>query len=497
MRTILPMAFRGSWSTTTKRSGTLYLARLATQWARTASSSSAVAPRPRRPPARRGARRARRARRRPPTPGRLEQHPLDLGRVDVGAAPDDHEALAVAEVEVAVVVEEADVAGVQLAAGQRLGRSRPGAPSSRASGGSGRRRARRRSRRSRPTASVAPSSAGDAHGEVRERPAAGPGHVRAVAGRRSTRPSAPRSGRRWRAPGRPNLASKADRIASGQSAPAGPHLVERRQVVRRDRVHRGQAVEQRRRAVPRGDRARSRIHSATPSASMRSITIEQPPACDTSSVVSTAMLRTVNGKQSPLRSVVVVAPASRRAPRPARAGCAGCARRPSGGRWCRSCRRARRARTGRRRRRPASSSAASTAARHSARSTTRTPRSGSVVVAEQQRRAGVLEQVALLGRRQRLVDADPHRAEAHGAVEGDHHVGVVRAATRPPGRRCARPARAGRGRPGSASRVELGVGQAAGPGDERLPARIVGQRPVEHARDRRRDGLHRREAYRD
>ena len=44
-----------------------------------------------------------------------------------------------------------------------------------------------------------------------------------------------------------------------------------------------------------------RIHSATPSASMRSITIEHPPACDTSSVVSTAMLRIVNGKQSPLR----------------------------------------------------------------------------------------------------------------------------------------------------------------------------------------------------
>ena len=46
-----------------------------------------------------------------------------------------------------------------------------------------------------------------------------------------------------------------------------------------------------------------RIHSATPSASMRSITIEQPPAWDTSSVVSTAMLSTVNGKQSPLRRV--------------------------------------------------------------------------------------------------------------------------------------------------------------------------------------------------
>ena len=45
-----------------------------------------------------------------------------------------------------------------------------------------------------------------------------------------------------------------------------------------------------------------RIHSATPSASMRSITIEVPPACDTSRVVSTAMLRIVNGKQSPLRS---------------------------------------------------------------------------------------------------------------------------------------------------------------------------------------------------
>ena len=49
----------------------------------------------------------------------VQQDPLDLGRIDVGTAPDDDEALAVAEVEVAAVVEEADVAGVELAARQR------------------------------------------------------------------------------------------------------------------------------------------------------------------------------------------------------------------------------------------------------------------------------------------------------------------------------------------------------------------------------------------
>ena len=42
--------------------------------------------------------------------GVREQHALDLGRIDVDAAGDDHVGLAVAEEQVAVVVEVADVA---------------------------------------------------------------------------------------------------------------------------------------------------------------------------------------------------------------------------------------------------------------------------------------------------------------------------------------------------------------------------------------------------
>ena len=57
-----------------------------------------------------------------PTFGCVEQHALDLGRVDVDAARDDHVDLAVAEEQVAVVVEVADVAD-----GEEAGR---GAPSS-------------------------------------------------------------------------------------------------------------------------------------------------------------------------------------------------------------------------------------------------------------------------------------------------------------------------------------------------------------------------------
>jgi hypothetical protein len=54
---------------------------------------------------------------------RRAEDPLDLGRVDVGAAPDDHQVLAVAHVQEAVVVEEPDVARVQDAAleGRRRG----------------------------------------------------------------------------------------------------------------------------------------------------------------------------------------------------------------------------------------------------------------------------------------------------------------------------------------------------------------------------------------
>ena len=230
----------------------------------------------------------------------------------------------------------------------------------------------------------------------------------------------------------------------------------------------------------------SRIHSATPSASMRSITIEQPPACDTSSVVSTAMLRTVNGKQSPLRrSGVVAAGLDEHRARHQQVVLAvhralrvtgGAARVGEPGR----------ARTGRRRRRPARSSAAVDrgSPRRPGRPPARRGRAG------RRRRAAastprVLEQVALLRRRQRPVDAEPHRAEPHGAVEGDDHVGVVRQRRRHPVARPRRPSARRAWAARSASRVELGVGQPPGPGDERLPVRVVGQRPVEHPRDRR------------
>src|SRR6266536_1587932 len=49
----------------------------------------------------------------------LEQHFLDLARIDVGAAGDDHVLGAVLEREIALRVERADVAGVQPAAAQR------------------------------------------------------------------------------------------------------------------------------------------------------------------------------------------------------------------------------------------------------------------------------------------------------------------------------------------------------------------------------------------
>ena len=60
--------------------------------------------------------------------GVLVERGLDLGRVDVLAAADDHVLEAVDDVEVAVVVEPADVAGVEPAVGEgvggRLGRGR-------------------------------------------------------------------------------------------------------------------------------------------------------------------------------------------------------------------------------------------------------------------------------------------------------------------------------------------------------------------------------------
>ena len=53
--------------------------------------------------------------------GELVQHALDLGGIHIAAAADDQQALAVADVQDAVVVDEPEVAGVQHSVGDRLG----------------------------------------------------------------------------------------------------------------------------------------------------------------------------------------------------------------------------------------------------------------------------------------------------------------------------------------------------------------------------------------
>ena len=58
--------------------------------------------------------------------GMLVEHLLDLARVDVVAAADDHVLLAVDDVEVAVVVDAPDVAGAEPAVGVDRGRRRVG-----------------------------------------------------------------------------------------------------------------------------------------------------------------------------------------------------------------------------------------------------------------------------------------------------------------------------------------------------------------------------------
>ena len=123
MRWILFIELRAKPSTNAQRSGTLYFARLAAQCA--ASSASVID--------RAGHELDRghdafaeplvgdpehRARR---DAVELLDHPFDLGGVHVRTTAQDHEALAVADVEDAVVVDEAEVTGVQQTAAQRLG----------------------------------------------------------------------------------------------------------------------------------------------------------------------------------------------------------------------------------------------------------------------------------------------------------------------------------------------------------------------------------------
>ena len=74
----------------------------------------------------------------------LVQHALDLGRIDVLATGDDHVLLAVVDVEIAVGVARADVAGVVPAVAQRLARSPPHRPNIRRTRSARARRLRRR-----------------------------------------------------------------------------------------------------------------------------------------------------------------------------------------------------------------------------------------------------------------------------------------------------------------------------------------------------------------
>ena len=105
------------------------------------------------------------------------------------------------------------------------------------------------------------------------------------------------------------------------------------------------------------------------------------------------------------------------------------------------------------------------------------------------RGAGVVELEPALGRGQRPVDAEPHGPEAHGAVEGHHHVGVVREGGRHPVAGPHPEVAQGVGGPVRLG-VEVGVGEPPRPGHQRLAGRVVGQRGVEHPGDGRRHGPH-------
>ena len=278
------------------------------------------------------------------------------------------------------------------------------------------------------------------------------------------------------------MASNAERMASGQSAPPVHTSSRRGEVGRVDVVHVGQAVEQGGRAVPGGDPLApdplghalgvDAVHDDRGPAGLRDEQRGEHRHVEDREREAVA-----------LAQVGPVARGSRPAPRRAAAGCAGCAPRPWAGRWCRWCRRCPRGRTGRRRRRSVR------------RRRRRRPRRQVVdvdhrnagvverLVREEQRGAAVGELPALLGRGQRPVDPDPHGAEAHGAVEGDDHVGLVGQAG---GDAVAgADAEVGEGVGGPVGpAVELGVGEAVRPGDQRLAVGIVGQRPVEHPGDR-------------
>ena len=346
-RWILPIEFRVKPSTKSQRSGTLYLARLARQCSRSSSlaDGGAVAqlyrdrnPLPQ-PLVRDADDRAR------VDVGQLVQHALDLGGIHIAAAADDQQALAVADVQEAVVVDEPEVAGVQHSVAHRLGggvvalpvaEHRPVHPGPLALGLGG----------------DADLVVDDADREVRERAAAPTGYVAAVGPvdgddrRRLAQPvgaehrlgelglergpdrlgtvaaAAPHLGRAW--PG--HSGATASSPASEWTSAGGPFHA----VTRSSRIHSGDAggvdaVEDHRApARLRGEQGGEHLH------------VEDGERQE----VALAQRRAVTRGW-------------RRAPRPGAAGCTGCAPRPWGSRSCRWCRRSRRVRTGRRRTRTA------------------------------------------------------------------------------------------------------------------------------------------------
>ena len=100
--------------------------------------------------------------------------------------------------------------------------------------------------------------------------------------------------------GRPNFASNAARIASGQSAPPTHTSCSDARSV--GATAPSATSEWKRGALFHSVTASQRTHPATPGASPRSMITWHPPACAVSNVVRTCMLRMVSGSESPLRS---------------------------------------------------------------------------------------------------------------------------------------------------------------------------------------------------
>ena len=181
---------------------------------------------------------------------RLVEHPLDLGGIHVGAAPDNHEALSIAHVEVPIPVEESDISRAEFSVAQRFGgrvgsvpvpeheaiavvggthTNLPGFPD----------RLRRTGR------------IGDADGEMRQRSAARALNVGAgarVEGDYGGCLAQPVGGEHRT----PELSLEHRAHGLGAVGAAGPDFVEREQVAPLHRVVRSQTVQQCWRTIPSG-----------------------------------------------------------------------------------------------------------------------------------------------------------------------------------------------------------------------------------------------------